>query len=124
VARRGKISTVFAISPVIIVFALFLMVCVGVGAGALCGLLASMVLKLGTHGILKDAVLGGVGFLAGFFGSISLPWPQNTIKYHVGDISVASTMHTYQHPYNVAFAIALILPALHELYRFKQSRSL
>jgi hypothetical protein len=68
--------------------------------------------------------LGSFGFLAGFIGSILMPWPRNAISYALdGGTSVTSIMNTYQHTERVAIALAILLPLLHELYRFKRARA-
>jgi hypothetical protein len=40
-----------------------------------------------------------------------------------GGGTVATTMNTYQHPARVAIVVAVLLPLLHELYRFKRGRT-
>jgi hypothetical protein len=50
-----------------------------------------------------------------------MPWPRNTVvKQLEGGGSVATTMNRYQHPERVAIAIAIILPLLQELYRWRK----
>ena len=93
--------------------------------GALIGWLAASITKRGPQkGILQDAFLGSFGFLAGFIGCIFMPWPRNTVVKDLGGGgSVATTMNTYQHPERVATVIAVLLPLLYELYRFKRART-
>jgi hypothetical protein len=73
---------------------------VGMVIGTLTGLLASLVTGFGWKSILKDAFLGWIGLVAGFFGCT--PWPRYAIA--------------------VAIATAVLLPALHEVYRFTRAR--
>ncbi len=103
----------FPVSPIIIVIGLVVYAAVGAAIGALTGWLASLTTKCGPRGILKDAPLGSVGCLAGFIGSILMPWHRNTISYTLdGGGSVTSTMNTYQHPERVAIGLAILLPLL------------
>ena len=100
----------------------------GMAIGALSGWLISLITKCGTRGIGRDALLGSVGFLVGFIGTIYMPWHQNTITERFGGGStvtttVTTTMNTYQHPERVAVVIAVLLPLLHELYRFWRTRT-
>jgi hypothetical protein len=91
---------------------------VGMAIGAITGWLVSWLTKSGRPKLLKDALLGSFGYLAGFIGCIFTPWPRNTVvKQLDGAGSVATTMNTYQHPERVAIVIAILLPLLQELYR-------
>ncbi len=91
--------------------------------GAVTGLVICLVFKLNKGGIFRDALIGGTGCVAGFFAVAIMPWPRNTIVYMIGQTTVTSTENSYQHPERVAFAAAVILPLLYELYRFVRSRS-
>jgi hypothetical protein len=80
-----------------------------------------MITRHGTHEILKDAFLGSFGYIVGFIGCIFMPWPRNTVVGPLdGGGTVSTTMNIYQHPTRVAIVVAIILPRLHELYRFRQ----
>jgi len=71
--------------------------------GALGGLLVSLATKCGQQGIIKDAFLGSFGFLVGFLGCVSMPWPRNTIVEQLeGGGTVTNDLNIYQHPYRVA----------------------
>jgi len=95
----------------------------GATIGALTGWLTSLTTKCGPKGLWKNASLGSFGFLAGFLVCACVPWPTNTVVGRLeGGGMVATTMNRYQHPERVAVAIAILLPALHELYRFKRAR--
>jgi hypothetical protein len=94
----------------------------GLATGTVIGLLASLVLRIGMGGVLKDAGLGTLGFLAGFIGCVFLPWPENTITYYVGDTLVTSTASRFQHPYWAGFVVAALLPLLHEFFRLRRLR--
>jgi hypothetical protein len=119
----GYHSRVFPVSPIVVVIGLLIYAAAGAAIGAFTGWLVSPITKSGPRGISKDAPLGSFGFLAGFIGSIFMPWPRNTTSYTLdGGTSVISTMNTYQHPERVAVALAILLPLVHELYRFKRVR--
>jgi uncharacterized membrane protein YeaQ/YmgE (transglycosylase-associated protein family) len=87
----------------LIVLAEFLFI--GPIAGVLAGLLASAILKTSRWWILLDALLGVLGFYAGFAVLIHMPWQ-------------------YYWPRDTVFAIfiAAIFPILHEYYRSKRSQ--
>jgi uncharacterized membrane protein YeaQ/YmgE (transglycosylase-associated protein family) len=121
--KRYYVS-VFPISPVVVILYLMAYAVAGMAIGTLSGWLCSLMTKSGTQGILKDAFLGSFGYLAGFIGCIFMPWPRNTVVERLqGGGSVATTMNAYQHPERVAIVVAVLLPLLHELYRFKRTRS-
>ena len=112
--------------PLILVFIYLVVYAVaGMAIGALSGWLRSLVMKCGPQGLWKDTFLGSFGFLAGFTGCIYMPWPSNTVVEQLeGGGSVATTMNSYQHPERVAVVMAVLLPLLHEPYRFKRNRQL
>ena len=109
--------------PIVIMF-LVVYALAGMAIGALTGWITSLMTRCTRQGILKDAFLGLFGFLAGFVGCIFMPWPRNTISYSLDGGGVAtSTMNTYQHPERVAIVVAVLLPVLHELYRWRKRNS-
>jgi hypothetical protein len=81
-------------------------------------------LRMGNQqNILNDALLGSLGYVAGFFSSIFMPWPRNIVITRLpGGGTVATTMSRYQHPERVAIVIAVLLPLLYELSRRKNRR--
>ena len=90
----------------------------GMAVGAITGWLVSLRIKGGRQRLLKDALLGSFGYLAGFFVRIFMPWPQNTVVTRLeGGGSVATTMSRYQHPERLAIVIAVLFPLLYELSR-------
>jgi len=109
------------ISPYVAVIVFFGYAIVGMAIGALTGWLVSLMTKCGPRGVWNDLFLGSFGFLTGILGSIYMPWPRNTVyeKFDSG-ATMASTMNRYQHPERVAIVMAVLLPLLHELYRFKR----
>jgi hypothetical protein len=114
---------VFQVSPVAAIIILLAYAMFGMAIGALSGWLTSLITKCGPQGVWKDVFFGSFGYLAGLFGCLLLPWPQNTISEHLdGGGTMTSTMNRYQHPERVAIVIAVLLPLLHELYRFKRKR--
>ena len=109
--------------PVLII-ALILYAIAGMAIGALTGWLTSLIRRSRPRRVLKDAFLGSFGFLAGFFGCVFMPWPENTVVEQLkGGGSVTTTMNTYQHPERVAIVVAVLLPLLHELYWFKRAHT-
>jgi len=111
----------FPISPLFAIFSLVVYALAGMAIGALTGWLTSLITKRGQQWLLKDGFLGSFGYLAGFVGCIFMPFPRNTVvKQLEGGGSVATTMNTYQHPERVAIALAVLLPLLHELYRWRK----
>ena len=95
----------------------------GMAIGAITGRLVSLLTKGGRQRLLKDALLGSFGCLAGFFVCIFMPWPQNTLVTRLeGGGSVATTMSRYQHPERVAIVIAMLFPLLYELSRWKKRK--
>jgi hypothetical protein len=113
----------FPVSPNVFVIYFAVYTVAGMAIGALTGWLASLVTKSGPKWILKDALLGSIAFLVGFIGCMFIPWPSNRVVEHLeGGGTVASTMSRYQHPEWVAIVMAVLLPLLHEVYRFTQAR--
>jgi uncharacterized membrane protein YjjB (DUF3815 family) len=96
---------------------------VGLLIGSFTGFLISIVLKPHVRTLLKDALLGALGSTIGFFVSDNMPWPRNTVTTSIGDHGVSQiTMNRFQYPEIVAFAVAALLPVLHQLfYRFRHS---
>src|SRR5947209_14237039 len=93
----------------------------GMAIGAITGWLVSLLTKGGRQRLLKDALLGSFGYLAGFFVCIFMPWPQNTVVSRLeGGGSVATTTNRYQHTERVAIVIAMLLPLPQELARCTQ----
>ena len=80
---------------------------IGMALGALTGFSVSFILRLNFRGILEDTFLGSFGFVLGFIGAVFMPWHRNTIT-----------------PDRVGFAVAITLPLLHELYRFRCSKDM
>jgi len=95
----------------------------GMAIGALTGFLVSLALKLKVRGTLKDGLLGSFGFLLGFTGAVFMPWHQNAVSDYIGNTLVTSTTNTYQHPGRSAFVVAILLPLLRGVFRFKRERS-
>jgi uncharacterized membrane protein YeaQ/YmgE (transglycosylase-associated protein family) len=70
--------------------------------GAITGWLGSRIMQSGTGGVIKDSVLGSLGYLGGFF---------------------ACAPTRYEHPERVAVVVAILLPVLHEWYRSRRKRA-
>lgn len=100
--------------------AYFSMLALVVGAivGVIAGEGASRLFKKARGHSLLDATLGAVGLAGGIILCALLRYPTNTIYENLpGGGVVATTMHTYQHPYMVGLAISIVLPFGYELCR-------
>jgi hypothetical protein len=91
---------------------------VGFSIGAVIALLVILATKRPTL-ILLDAILGATGFLGGAVASARIPYHLNTVTRRVGDAIVTTTSRRYQHPYQAALLLAVLLPILYEVYRLK-----
>jgi uncharacterized membrane protein YeaQ/YmgE (transglycosylase-associated protein family) len=120
----GSIDGMFPVPWFVIALYLAAYALAGMGIGAITGWLVSLLTKRGREGLLKDALLGSFGYLAGFFVCIFMPWPQNTVVSQIeGGGSVATTLSRYQHPELVAIVIAVFFPLLYELSRWKKRKT-
>jgi hypothetical protein len=111
--------------PLSLTFLIISAAILGMVVGTLTGLCASLLLRLKTQlrYIAVDSILGAIAFPLAFQGVLFVPW-RNTITYHVGDTLVTSTTDHYQYPDLVAYTVAILLPLLHELRRFKNRPAL
>jgi hypothetical protein len=112
-------------TPFILVkFSFVLYAIAGMAIGALTGWLASLISKCNPKAVWRNAFLGSFGFLAGFFVCMFILWPTNTVVESLkGGGSVATTVNRYQHPVEVTIVMAVLLPLLDELYRFKRAHA-
>jgi uncharacterized membrane protein YeaQ/YmgE (transglycosylase-associated protein family) len=109
-------------SIVVVFFVLYAVA--GTWIGALSGWLGTWIMKRDSRGLEKDAFLGAFGFLAGMIGCAYMPWPKNTVvEVLKAGIVTTTTMNRYQHPARVGVVMAVLLPLLHELYRYKRTRT-
>ena len=110
-------------SPIVVIIFLIIDALKGMAIGAFSGWVASLVTRCKPRRVWRDSLLGSFGFIGSFFGAIFMPWHENTITYKLSSgVTVTSTMNSYQHPERVAIAVAVILPALYELYRWMRAR--
>jgi hypothetical protein len=79
---------------------------IGLVAGFVTGILAGagtcLLLRLKIQGLVKDGLLGAVGFLIAFYTIVYLPWPSNAAMRPADA---------------VAYTVAGILPVVHHVYR-------
>ena len=87
--------------------------------GAITGWLSSLILKNGTGGVIRDSFLGALGYLAGFYGCIFMPWPRSTSSEgFAGAMRLTMNLHSER----VSVVVAIVLPMLHEWYRSRRKR--
>jgi uncharacterized membrane protein YjjB (DUF3815 family) len=92
--------------------------------GLLTGSLSSALLKLRMKTLLIGALLGALGSTICFLVFDNMPWQKHTITTSLGGRGVGQiTMNRFQHPEIVAFAVAALLPILHQFYRFGRLKS-
>jgi hypothetical protein len=114
----------FPVSWFVVALGLVAYAIAGTAIGVITGWAVSLLTKGGRQRLLKDAFLGALGFLAGFIGCVFMPWPRNTVVTQLGGGgSVATTMSSYQHPERIAIVVAILLPLLYELSRWKKRRA-
>jgi hypothetical protein len=114
---------VVSASPILAIIVLIMYAIGGMAIGALSGRLTSLITRCGPTGIWMDALLGSGGFLAGLVVAVFMPWHENTISEQLeGGTTITTTTNTYQHPQRIAIVMAVLLPLLHELYRFWRMR--
>jgi hypothetical protein len=98
--------------------------CLGLLAGAAAGAVASLLLARDVRigNAFKDGLAGAVGFLAGMAGVALMRVEPRTVLYYSKGSVVTTTTFRYQHPYPVAFAAAILLAVLRELFLFWRAR--
>ena len=98
--------------------------CIGLLVGAATGSVTSLFLtkNLRWGAVFKDGLAGAVGFLAGIVAVALLPTQPHTVMYISNGNVETTTTFRYQHPYPVAFAAAVLLPLLRELFLFWRAR--
>jgi hypothetical protein len=95
---------------------------IGVAIGAWIAFAASFFSKRPLR-LVQGILLGMAGYIAGAVATPLIPWHRNTIVYRSGTTIVSSTTRHFQYPLRVAFALAVLLPALYEFYRLVLKRS-
>jgi len=110
-------------SPIITLIFLLMNAVAGMAIVIFSGWLTSFITRTRSKRLLTDGLIGAGGALAGLMGVAFMPWHRNTISYHLsGATLVTSTTIVYQHPERVAVIVAIILPSLYELIRWRQVR--
>src|SRR5690348_15033173 len=94
-----------------LMYALYLAL-LGCVVGIAAHLAVSFALKIPKRIGWKDALLGACGMEGGFLLCAFVPWPENTVTYSAGETVITSTMNRFQHPYYLAFALAVCLPLI------------
>jgi hypothetical protein len=114
----------FQMAPEIIVLAIAAMSFVGAVIGLLSATVSSLILKIDLRCVWKDALFGAIAVPTSLVLVYIVPWPENTVRRPIaGGGEMETTMNTLQHPLAVAFALASILPILHNIYRSRRSRN-
>lgn len=90
--------------------------------GVFVSVFSSFLLRRKRFYFITDGLLGVFGFWLSLIGCLIVPWPENTIVRYVGDMKVTETANHYQHPFGVAYVVAVLLPLVHEILRFRHSR--
>jgi hypothetical protein len=122
-ALKEKI-TMFPVAPGIVVLGLILAAVIGWLVGMASGAITAVILGTGVRSIIKDGVLGLVGFLLATIAFTFMPWPRNTaVTVLEHGTQLESTMNRYQHPLLAGLVAASFLAVLHQLLRFKRLRS-
>ena len=113
----------FPIAPGFVVIVVVGTLVIGAVVGVVSGLLSSVILRIGLHGIWKNAMLGAIAIPIGYILATITPVPHHTIYTpNGGGGETAEIVGRFQHPLIVAFILAAILPALRSLYRLRQTR--
>lgn len=90
---------------------------VGFAVGGVIGMFAAIARKRDLSSAWLDALLGAIGFVGGAVTMVLIPWHHITTTKDVGGMIISTTIMHYPNPYRVAFAAAIILPVLCELFR-------
>jgi hypothetical protein len=101
---------------------IFLEAIVGLAIGSMIGILVRILRQQPLTGVLIDGALGAIGFVGGAIGALMFPYKENTATFKVGEAIVRTTTKRYQHPYQVAFLLAVAIPALWEIFRYFRTR--
>jgi hypothetical protein len=105
-------------SSLLLAYILAVMVSMGAVVGAVAGAGAAAFFKNGVSHVGWDATLGAAGLLGTLIVFTFLPWPRNTVAIVLrGSIVGSSTMNSFQHPWPVGWAVAVLIPVGHEIRR-------
>jgi len=99
---------------------LFLQAAVGLALGAILGMILRLLTKRPMGGAVISGILGALGFVGGAVGTVLVPWRLNTETYRMGNTIVTTTTKRYQHPYQIAFVLAVFLALLWEAFCMKR----
>ncbi len=95
---------------------------VGAAIGSMIGILARIIRQQPLAGVIVDGILGAVGFVGGVIGSMLVPYRENTVTSQAGGMIIRTTTRRFQHPYQVAFVLAIFAPLFWEMLRYFRSR--
>jgi hypothetical protein len=97
----------FPVANSIIAIGVIIGVLLGAMAGSLTGFALSLLLKLSRRGIWKDSLLGVLGYVIGWAIFFLLLWGS----------------YSSPNPAITSLGLAVLLPAIREMYRFSQSKA-
>lgn len=95
---------------------------VGLAVGGVIGMFAAVARKRDLTSAWLDALLGAIGFVGGAVTMALIPWHHTVTTKNVGGVIVSTTVTHYPNPYRVAFAAAITLPLLLEIFRSWRAR--
>ena len=85
--------------------------------GTAVGWATSLAFRTGARGLGIDAILGVTGFFGGFVFASALPWRG------CYDSDGWTLCNMFPYVWQVAWATAILLPVVHQMYRFKVARA-
>jgi MFS family permease len=97
---------------------------VGLAVGGLIGMFAAIARKRALTSAWLNALLGMIGFVGGAVGMALAPWRATTVTQNKGGMIVSTTSLRYPHPFQIAFAAAIVLPVICELIRGARRKKL
>ncbi|HEY1800541.1 MAG TPA: hypothetical protein VGG46_06355 [Terriglobales bacterium] len=97
----------FPVANSIIAISILIGILMGAIAGSLSGLVLSFLFKLSRRGVWKDSALGSLGYVVGWAIFFLFLW---WFKYS-------------PNPVITSFGLAVLLPAIREVYRFSQAKA-
>ena len=93
----------------------------GAIVSSLVGLVVSSVLRVGTGGIKRDAILGAVGFPLAVVGLGMMPWPcHDETHWEDGTMLTGHFAPCFPHPFISSLVVVILISIAHEWFRFRR----